>query len=97
MTEAEQAAARYASALAAIVAVLGPDHICSCEFPPDCGLPDEVEEALKIAKGALAGRSEMDEQIDPEAMAVAKAEHAELQRRFGVHVIAVTPEAGGEG
>lgn len=77
MNDAEEAAAaRYVSALAAIVAVLGPIEICSCKFHGDCGLPDEAAEALKIAKGALAGRFESDEQIDPEAMVWAKAAHA---------------------
>lgn len=55
MSTAEEVAARYARSLAAIVAVLGPTKICGCPFPPDCGLPEEADEALRIAKTALAG------------------------------------------
>ena len=56
MSGAEELAARCVVALAAIVAVLGPQHICHCDFPPDCGLPEEADEALRIAKAALAGQ-----------------------------------------
>jgi hypothetical protein len=52
---AEELAARYVRALADIVAVLGPSHICTCRFPKNCGLPEEADEALKIARAALAG------------------------------------------
>ncbi len=54
--EVEALAARLAGALAGIVAVLGPDRICGCDFPSGCGLPDEAEEALKIAKNALGAQ-----------------------------------------
>ncbi len=55
-TSLEAAAARYVSALADIVATLGPDTICSCVPPDDCGLPEEAAYALQIAQNALAGR-----------------------------------------
>ena len=48
-------AARYAAALAAIVATLGPEHVCSCELPEDCGIREEAAEALHIANTALGG------------------------------------------
>lgn len=56
MSDAEALAARYARSLAAIVAVLGPTSICSCDFPSGCGLPYEAEEALRIAQVTLAGQ-----------------------------------------
>jgi hypothetical protein len=59
MSTAEELAVRYVRALANIVAVLGPEQICSCAFP-DCGLPEEASEALRIAKEAIAGAPQPD-------------------------------------
>jgi hypothetical protein len=56
VSEIEAIAARYRRALADIVNVLGPENICSCEQPPDCGLVYEAEEALRTAKEALGWR-----------------------------------------
>lgn len=54
--DAEAVAARYARALAHIVGVLGPERVCTCMLPEDCGLQEEADEALSTAKAALAGR-----------------------------------------
>jgi hypothetical protein len=81
--DCEHVAARYVRALAEIVAVLGPEGICGCNFGAGCGLPDEAEEALKIAKDALAGRrSPVDEEITPEMLmlALARAEQGKRLR-----------------
>lgn len=51
---------RYVSALADIVAVLGPNEICSCKWPDECGLHYEAESALQTAKDALAGKEPTD-------------------------------------
>lgn len=44
---------RHLRALRSIVNVLGPEQICDCAHDPDCGLPAEADEALRIAREAL--------------------------------------------
>lgn len=67
-------AARYVHALATIVGFLGPDRICSCPFPADCGLPAEAEAALITAKEALAGQfpPPADERLVPQMVALVR-------------------------
>ena len=53
---AEILAGRYLRALTEIVATLGPERVCTCTLPDDCGMRDEAAYSLQLAKDVLAGR-----------------------------------------
>ena len=46
--------AHLQSALRNIINALGPEHLCTCQAGSvECGLRDEAQEALDLARGAL--------------------------------------------